>query len=159
MDWKLTSKSENLTRISNSKFKYFFSKEKSNGKSTSPIFTNLPGLTTQHVVAASTASKLDQNDPPTKLIKLINGSAILAPIDSKDNNKQMLHSGQLTLQQVCMQRIFVNWIKFNLIIFKVVGGGGLVVSPIQLLTSQQGFKVINQPNGLTTIELSPQSKL
>lgn len=41
----------------------------------------------------------------------------------------------------------------------MVGGGGLVVSPIQLLTSQQGFKVINQPNGLTTIELSPQSKL
>lgn len=49
----------------------------------------------------------------------------------------MLHSS-LTLQQV-------------------VGGGGLVVSPtIQLLTSPQGFKVINQPNGLTTIELSPQ---
>jgi hypothetical protein len=39
-----------------------------------------------------------------------------------------------------------------------VGGGGLVMSPIQLLTSSQGFKVINQPNGLTTIELSPQSE-
>ena len=85
----------------------FFIKEKSNGKSTSPIFTNLPGLTTQHVVAASTASKLDQNDPPTKLIKLINGSAILAPIDSKDN-KQMLHSGQLTLQQVCNELILIS---------------------------------------------------
>lgn len=39
----------------------------------------------------------------------------------------------------------------------MVGGGGLVVSPIQLLANHQGFKVINQPNGLTTIELSPQS--
>lgn len=48
--------------------------------------------------------KLDQNDPPTKLIKLINGSAILAPIDAKDNGKQMLHSGQLTLQQVCEEK-------------------------------------------------------
>jgi hypothetical protein len=38
---------------------------------------------------------------------------------------------------------------------QVVGGGGLVVSPIQLLTSSQGFKVIGQqPNGVTTIELS-----
>lgn len=37
---------------------------------------------------------------------------------------------------------------------QVVGGGGLVVSPIQLLASSQGFKVIGQPNGVTTIELS-----
>lgn len=40
---------------------------------------------------------MEQNDPPTKLIKLINGNAILAPVD-KDN--KMIHSGQLTLQQV-----------------------------------------------------------
>lgn len=44
----------------------------------------------------TTTSKLDSNEPPTKLIKLINGSAILAPMD-KD---KMLHSGQLTLSQV-----------------------------------------------------------
>ena len=48
----------------------------------------------------TTTSKLDHNEPPTKLIKLINGSAILAPMD-KD---KMLHSGQLTLSQV---KIFV----------------------------------------------------
>lgn len=48
----------------------------------------------------------------------------------------------------------------KLFAFQVVGGGGLVVSPIQLLASSQGFKVIGQPNGVTTIELStPHSKL
>jgi hypothetical protein len=42
---------------------------------------------------------------------------------------------------------------------QVVGGGGLVVSPIQLVTSTQGLKFIGQPNGVTTIELStPHSK-
>lgn len=41
----------------------------------------------------------------------------------------------------------------------MVGGGGLVVSPIQLLGTPQHFKVIGQPNGVTTIELStPHSK-
>lgn len=40
-----------------------------------------------------------------------------------------------------------------------MGGGGLVVSPIQFVASSQGFKVIGQPNGVTTIELStPHSK-
>jgi hypothetical protein len=47
--------------------------------------------------------KLDPNEPPTKLIKLINGSAILAPMD-KDN--KMLHSGQLTLQQVMVIKLW-----------------------------------------------------
>ncbi|XP_058454609.1 serine-rich adhesin for platelets-like isoform X2 [Malaya genurostris] len=38
---------------------------------------------------------------------------------------------------------------------KVVQQGGIVVSPIQLLTSTQGLRVIQQsPNGLATIELS-----
>lgn len=73
-----------------------------NGKSNSPII-NIPSMPSQ---VTSSTSKLDQNDPPTKLIKLINGSAILAPVDSKDSNKQMLHSGQLTLQQVCDLKIF-----------------------------------------------------
>ncbi|XP_070490181.1 uncharacterized protein [Chironomus tepperi] len=120
-------------------FKTYNSKETKGNKSSSPIITNLPSvpacITPTQLTNSSLNSKIDQNDPPTKLIKLINGSAILAPVD-KDN--KMIHSGQLTLQQV-------------------VGGSGLVVSPtIQLLTSPQGFKVINQPNGLTTIELSPQ---
>ncbi|KAL7016410.1 hypothetical protein ACKWTF_010017 [Chironomus riparius] len=120
-------------------FKTYNSKETKGTKSSSPIITNLPSvpacITPTQLTNNSLNSKIDQNDPPTKLIKLINGSAILAPVD-KDN--KMIHSGQLTLQQV-------------------VGGSSLVVSPtIQLLTSPQGFKVINQPNGLTTIELSPQ---
>jgi hypothetical protein len=62
-------------------------------------------VTTQHLGISNNslnATKIDQNDPPTKLIKLINGSAILAPMD-KDNNK-MLHSGQLTLQQVLTEK-------------------------------------------------------
>lgn len=104
--------------------------------------------------------KIEQNDPPTKLIKLINGSAILAPVD-KDN--KMIHSGPLTLQQVGTNLCFHQNYSTNLSLKssqQVVGGSGLVIqnSPaIQLLTSPQGFKVINQPNGLTTIELSPQS--
>lgn len=123
-----------------------------NGKSTSPIITaNIPSMP-----QVTSTQKLD--DPPTKLIKLINGSAILAPMDSKENsNKQMLHSGQLTLQQVS-KMLKINLKNLSIQIHQVVGGGGLVVSPIQLLASSQGFKVINQPNGLTTIELSPQSK-
>lgn len=54
----------------------------------------------------------------------------------------------------------VLFLKKNSFSIQVVGGGGLVVSPIQLLANHQGgFKVINQPNGLTTIELSPQSNI
>uniref|UniRef100_U5ESY6 Max-binding protein MNT n=1 Tax=Corethrella appendiculata TaxID=1370023 RepID=U5ESY6_9DIPT len=37
---------------------------------------------------------------------------------------------------------------------QVVQQNGLVVSPIQLLTSSQGLRVISQPNALATIELS-----
>lgn len=84
---------------------------------------------TQIPSSSAATQTLDSAEPPTKLIKLINGSAILAPMDNK-----MMHSVQLTLSQV-------------------VGGGGLVVSPIQLLSSQ-GLRVIGQSNGLTTIELS-----
>jgi hypothetical protein len=77
-----------------------------NGKSTSPIITaNIPSMPAQ---VMTNTPKFDQNDPPTKLIKLINGSAILAPMDSKDNsNKQMLHSGQLTLQQVRLKNFTI----------------------------------------------------
>lgn len=41
----------------------------------------------------------------------------------------------------------------------MVGNNGLVVSPIQLVASSQGLRVIGQaPNGLATIELaSPNS--
>lgn len=70
-------------------------------KSTSPIITNMSSvsacITPTQVTTTTSNMKLDSNEPPTKLIKLINGSAILAPMD-KDN--KMLHSGQLTLQQV-----------------------------------------------------------
>lgn len=59
----------------------------------SGIHSNINHLQTS---VTTTTSKLDSNEPPTKLIKLINGSAILAPMD-KD---KMLHSGQLTLSQV-----------------------------------------------------------
>lgn len=48
---------------------------------------------------------MDPNEPPTKLIKLINGSAILAPMD-KDN--KMVHPGQLTLQQVMVITILAD---------------------------------------------------
>jgi hypothetical protein len=108
----------------------------------------------------ATATKIDPNEPPTKLIKLINGNAILAPMD-KDN--KMMHSGQLTLQQVSLMFSFEDLEVSNRLMLQVVGGGGLVVSPIQLLASSQGFKVIGQSNGgpstITTIELStPQSE-
>lgn len=75
-------------------------------------------------------------EPPTKVIKLINGNTIaLAPVMDKDN-KIIGPGSTLTLQQV-------------------VGGGGLVVSQIPFLTSSGGLRVIGQaPNGLATIELS-----
>jgi hypothetical protein len=52
------------------------------------------------ITPTSTTSnlKLDPNEPPTKLIKLINGSAILTSPMDKDS--KMVHQGQLTLQQV-----------------------------------------------------------
>ncbi|CRK88415.1 CLUMA_CG002184, isoform A [Clunio marinus] len=112
---------------------YNNSKESKTNKSSSPVITSMSmssNCMTQPQVTSTTSNmKIDQHEPPKKLIKLINGSAILAP-----DNKMIQHSNQLTLQQV-------------------VGGGGLVVSPIQLVASQ-GFKVIGQPNGVTTIELS-----
>lgn len=74
------------------------------GKSSSPLInmSAVPACITPTQVTSTTSSmKLDPSEPPTKLIKLINGSAILAPMD-KDN--KMLHSGQLTLQQVMVIR-------------------------------------------------------
>lgn len=76
----------------------------SKSKSASPIITSsVPACITPTQVSSTTSNvKLDPNEPPTKLIKLINGSAILAPMD-KDN--KMLHSGQLTLQQVMVIKL------------------------------------------------------
>lgn len=73
------------------------------------------------------SSKMD-SEPPTKVIKLINGSTIaLASVD-KDN--KLIPSGQVTVQQ-------------------------MVVSHIPLLASSQALRVFGQtPNGLATIELS-----
>lgn len=73
------------------------------------------------------SSKMD-SEPPTKVIKLINGGTIaLASVD-KDN--KLIPSGQVTVQQ-------------------------MVVSHIPLLASSQALRVIGQaPNGLATIELS-----
>lgn len=93
-------------------FKFFFNnvnrKEIKLSKSSSPAITNMssmPACITPAQVTSTTSNvKIDPNEPPTKLIKLINGrgSAILAPMD-KDN--KMLHSGQLTLQQVMVIRL------------------------------------------------------
>ena len=81
----------------------------------------------------SLATKID-SEPPTKVIKLINGSTIA--LASVDKDKLTIPSGHVTLSQV-------------------------VVSQIPLLTSPQGLRVIGQaPNGLATIELSnPNGKL
>lgn len=69
-----------------------------------------------------------ESEPPTKVIKLLNGSTIA--LASMDKEHKLIPSGQLTLSQV-------------------------VVSQIPLLTSSQGLRVIGQaPNGLATIELS-----
>ncbi|XP_059611594.1 uncharacterized protein LOC132258333 isoform X2 [Phlebotomus argentipes] len=85
--------------------------------------------------AAASATKLD-TEPPTKVIKLINGSLALA---SMDKESKIIPSGQLTLSQV-------------------MGGSSLVVSPIPFLTPSQSLRVIgSSPNGLATIELSPAS--
>lgn len=61
---------------------------------------------TQVTSTTSSSLKADPSEPPTKLIKLINGSAILAPMD-KDN--KMLQSGQLTLQQVMVIKHSAAW--------------------------------------------------
>ncbi|GAB0088074.1 probable GPI-anchored adhesin-like protein PGA55 [Sergentomyia squamirostris] len=83
--------------------------------------------------AAASATKLD-TEPPTKVIKLINGSIALA---SMDKESKIIPSGQLTLSQV-------------------MGGSSLVVSPIPFLTPSQSLRVIgSSSNGLATIELSP----
>jgi hypothetical protein len=83
-----------------------FSKESKTSKSSSPVITNMSSvpacITPTQVTSTTSNMKMDLNEPPTKLIKLINGSAILAPMD-KDN--KMLHSGQLTLQQVMVIRL------------------------------------------------------
>lgn len=73
----------------------------------------------------STTTKLD-SEPPTKMIKLINGNTIVM-----DKEQKFIPSTQLTLSQV-------------------------VVSQLPLITSSQGhLRVIGQaPNGMATIELS-----
>lgn len=88
-------------------FHFANSKESKTSKSSSPIITNMSSvpacITPTQVSSTTSGMKLDPNEPPTKLIKLFNSSAILAPMD-KDN--KMLHSGQLTLQQVMVIRAF-----------------------------------------------------
>ncbi|XP_055703142.1 uncharacterized protein LOC129801810 isoform X2 [Phlebotomus papatasi] len=85
--------------------------------------------------AAASATKLD-TEPPTKVIKLINGSIALA---SMDKESKIIPSSQLTLSQM-------------------MSGSSLVVSPIPFLTPSQSLRVIgSSPNGLATIELSPAS--
>jgi hypothetical protein len=94
------------SNVFNANFSHESSKDMKIGKSLSPIITNLPTAAACITPSAATpittstmnsAKSVEQSDPPTKLIKLINGNAILASMD-KDNNK-MIHSG-LTLQQV-----------------------------------------------------------
>lgn len=67
---------------------------------------------------------ITSSEPPTKVIKLINGNGITLSVD-KDSKL----GGQLTLSQV-------------------------VVSQIPLLTPTQTLRVIPAPNGVATIELS-----
>lgn len=118
------------------------------------IATTMPTNNQQTSITSSSLIKSDSSEPPTKLIKLIGNNAILAPID-KDN--KVVHSGHITLQQVINRQFLCDGL-FSIQNFsKVVGGGGLVVSPIQLVTSPQNLKFIGQPNGLTTIELNAPS--
>ncbi|XP_055696015.1 mucin-2-like isoform X2 [Lutzomyia longipalpis] len=85
--------------------------------------------------AAAGTTKLD-TEPPTKVIKLINGSIALASVDKES---KIIPSGQLTLSQM-------------------MGGSSLVVSPIPFLTPSQSLRVIgSSANGLATIELNPAS--
>lgn len=108
----------------------------------------------QQTSISSSMIKSDYVEPPTKLIKLIGNNAILAPID-KDN--KVVHSGHITLQQVINRQFFSDDLFSKMDFSKVVGGGGLVVSPIQLV-SPQNLKFIGQSNGLTTIELNGSCK-
>lgn len=79
------------------------------------------------IIATQSAAGSALEPPATKVIKLVNGNTLVG-VTSIDKDKMMLS--------------------------QVVPQGGLVVSPIQLLTSQ-GLRVIQQaPNGLATIELS-----
>lgn len=80
------------------------------------------------IIATSQGQAAALEPPATKVIKLVNGNTIVG-LTSMDKDKMMLS--------------------------QVVQQGGIVVSPIQLLTSTQGLRVIQQaPNGLATIELS-----
>lgn len=85
------------------------------------------GKSAKEQIKLEALTKID-SEPPTKVIKLINGSTIaLASVD-KDN--KIIPSGQVTVQQ-------------------------MVVSHIPLLTPTSALRVIGQaPNGLATIELS-----
>lgn len=90
-------------------FLFFKSLNSKETKAPSPIImtSTVPSCMTQsHVTSTTSSIKMDSNEPPTKLIKLINGSAILAPMD-KDN--KMIHSGQLTLQQVMVIKRHATW--------------------------------------------------
>ncbi|XP_062533560.1 mucin-5AC-like isoform X6 [Armigeres subalbatus] len=79
------------------------------------------------IIATQSAAGSALEPPATKVIKLVNGNTLVG-VTSIDKDKMMLS--------------------------QVVPQGGLVVSPIQLLTSP-GLRVIQQaPNGLATIELS-----
>ncbi|XP_055635541.1 uncharacterized protein LOC129775188 isoform X2 [Toxorhynchites rutilus septentrionalis] len=96
--------------------------------------TTLPknGLRTDsnkiEIIATQSTGGSSLDPPATKVIKLVNGNTIVG-LTSVDKDKMMLS--------------------------QVVQQGGLMVSPIQLLTSTQGLRVIQQaPNGLATIELS-----
>lgn len=80
------------------------------------------------IIATQATSGSALEPPATKVIKLVNGNTLVG-LTSMDKDKMMLS--------------------------QVVQQGGIVVSPIQLLTSTQGLRVIQQaPNGLATIELS-----
>ncbi|XP_039451429.1 serine-rich adhesin for platelets isoform X1 [Culex pipiens pallens] len=80
------------------------------------------------IIATQTTAGSGLEPPATKVIKLVNGNTLVG-LTSMDKDKMMLS--------------------------QVVQQGGIVVSPIQLLTSTQGLRVIQQaPNGLATIELS-----
>lgn len=84
-------------------------------------------LISKEQIKMESISAKGDSEPPTKLIKLINGGTIA--LASMDKEHKLIPSGQLTLSQV-------------------------VVSQIPLLASSQGLRVIGQaPNGLATIEL------
>lgn len=57
------------------------------------------GLTAIGHISSPITSKSEAIEPPTKMIKLINGA--VAPVDNKDNNKIM----QLALSQVSFKSL------------------------------------------------------